>query len=289
MVDHRDDHDDRSPAAILRAALTEQVRTIVSSTSLLGRDTTSVDEIHAARLATRRLRSLLRTFGAVVDEKRCDAVRDELRWLADQLGAVRDWDVFIDGLHAEREHLDERHHPGVNGVIAHCRAARGHAADELRASLASRRSDDLQTSLITLVEDLPELTGTMSRGDLRRAIDVDIRRLSKGARRLDRNSSLADLHRLRILTKRARHATEVSRPAGASAQLVDRLRKMQDTLGKLHDAAVAQDRLRDLAASASSSEAFACGFLAARAANRAERLRGRWRQRWRQARRALPR
>src|SRR4029450_1017703 len=48
--------------------------------------------VHQARVATRRLRSDLRTFRPLLDEEWSTALRNELRWLARALGDVRDGD-----------------------------------------------------------------------------------------------------------------------------------------------------------------------------------------------------
>src|SRR5690242_12387331 len=57
--------------------------------------------IHDMRVATRRLRSTLRTYrGVLPDPRRTEGLRDELRWLGDALGAVRDGDVLGEKLAA---------------------------------------------------------------------------------------------------------------------------------------------------------------------------------------------
>src|SRR5262249_10994971 len=54
--------------------------------------------VHRARVATRRLRSDLRTYRGIVDPAWAGALRDELRWLGDLLGGVRDLDVLREGM-----------------------------------------------------------------------------------------------------------------------------------------------------------------------------------------------
>ena len=55
--------------------------------------------VHQARVATRRLRSDLRTFAPLLDETWRVQMRAELRRLTDALGAVRDADVLTAQLH----------------------------------------------------------------------------------------------------------------------------------------------------------------------------------------------
>src|SRR5215211_7876434 len=54
------------------------------------------EAVHQARVATRRLRSTLRTFSSLLDPDWTDRLRDELKWLADLLGQVRDTDVLLE-------------------------------------------------------------------------------------------------------------------------------------------------------------------------------------------------
>ena len=54
------------------------------------------EAVHQARVATRRIRSTLRTFSKLLDEEWTDRLRDDLKWLADLLGEVRDTDVLLE-------------------------------------------------------------------------------------------------------------------------------------------------------------------------------------------------
>ncbi len=57
-------------------------------------DTDDAEFVHQARVALRRLRSMLRIFRAVIGRERSRAWRGALGELAAALGAARDWDVF---------------------------------------------------------------------------------------------------------------------------------------------------------------------------------------------------
>ena len=56
------------------------------------------DAVHQARIALRRLRSALSLFRATVSGKEYQALREEIAWLASQLGDARDADVLLTGL-----------------------------------------------------------------------------------------------------------------------------------------------------------------------------------------------
>ncbi|HEX8929611.1 MAG TPA: CYTH and CHAD domain-containing protein, partial [Actinomycetota bacterium] len=52
------------------------------------------EAVHQARVATRRLRSTLRTFRSLLEPEWTTRLRDELKWLAEMLGGVRDAEVL---------------------------------------------------------------------------------------------------------------------------------------------------------------------------------------------------
>ena len=52
------------------------------------------DAVHKMRVATRRLRSALTTFKALFAADVVRPLRDELKWLAGELGAARDAEVM---------------------------------------------------------------------------------------------------------------------------------------------------------------------------------------------------
>src|SRR5437763_591293 len=90
-------------ARVVQAAISESYRKLLDNEPGLftGED---AEAIHQARIATRRLRSDLRTFEPFLDERWTTSLRAELRWLTAELGAVRDVDVMRTRLrtHAER-------------------------------------------------------------------------------------------------------------------------------------------------------------------------------------------
>ena len=58
------------------------------------------DGVHRLRTSTRRLRSELRTFSDLVDSEWGEHLEQELKWLAAELGSVRDLDILCQRLHA---------------------------------------------------------------------------------------------------------------------------------------------------------------------------------------------
>ena len=72
------------------------------------------DSVHRMRVATRRLRSALRSYGKVLDRAATDPLGAELKWLAGELGADRDHEVLTDRLTAA---LDELPRTLVDGPV----------------------------------------------------------------------------------------------------------------------------------------------------------------------------
>ncbi len=230
------------------------------------------NSIHQMRVATRRLRSALRTFGPLFDPTVTGPVAEELTWLAAELGRARDAEVLRDRL------LDavtvEQSRQQSNGAVTRTvdretRRGQREAFIGVRAALGSERYRQLVTMLDLLVSQ-PPLTaraGKPARKQLPRLVgrtaDQVHRSLAKaaalppGAERSDR------LHRTRKAAKRARYAAEavvpaLGKPAAAFAAAMERL---QDTLGQHHDSVVMQERLKELALDGSSEAAFALGRL----------------------------
>jgi CHAD domain-containing protein len=254
--------------SLLSAYLQEQ-RDAVRATEA-GARTGDADAVHDMRVATRRLRSALRTFRPVL--RRWQPVRDELKWLANALGDVRDRDVMAARLRAE---LDTQPPELVVGPVRnrlrltgdHARALTG-----LRAALDSPRYRTLLGTLDEIVAAGP----SMPRNRLRKAARKDLRRADK---RLSRARRDDELHDARKAYKRARYAVDVLRPAyGKPAQrLRKNLGELQDVLGDHQDATVTTALLRREAmrAYAAGENTFTYGLLVARQQRAAARSRAR--------------
>ena len=84
----------KSPAGeVVQAYLYQQVEDLQAWDRRVRRD--EYDSVHKMRVATRRLRSALQTFGKVIDREQTRELTDELKWLATSLGEVRDREVQL--------------------------------------------------------------------------------------------------------------------------------------------------------------------------------------------------
>lgn len=234
------------------------------------------DSVHRMRVATRRLRSALATYRRVLDRAATDPLRDELRWLAAELGADRDREVLLERL---RSHLGELPrtllHGPVRARLRTWNAARRSATRRRAvAALDSPRHLALLDAVDALLAD-PPLRAPAARtaaGVLPKAVLRDWDRL---ARRVGAALALEPgeerdraLHDARKAAKRARYAAEAATGAlGKPAQrLAKAAKSVQTVLGEHQDGVVAREALHGLAlqAAGAGESAFTWGVLYAR-------------------------
>ena len=245
--------------------------------------------VHQMRTSVRRLRSDLKFFGAVLDAGWARPLRDELKWLAGALGAVRDLDV-----------LDARLREAA-GAVAVVEAAgpafaalegrRDAARSALGEAMASDRYAALRRALIAAARS-PERTDDAGRPAGVALMDLLERSWSKlrsHAEEAPPDAPEPALHEFRKRAKKVRYAAESAADAlgdraGRHAKRVGkRSKEVQRVLGDLQDAAVAAgflDEVRaDLSGEAPASSAIAA--LIAFERDRAERAREAYIPAWR--------
>ncbi len=215
-----------------------------------------IEELHDMRVATRRLRAALSLFVEVLPETALK-VGEELRWVGETLGAVRDLDVQIEQLDAWLDALEETDRDALVGLrtLLHEQRESGRAA--MLEMLDSRRYEAFVSRFgRTLRARHFARSGPASRPA--RALAPDLiesrfRSVRKGGARIGPTSLATDYHRLRIRCKRLRYALEFLSDLypGATRPLIRRLVTVQDILGLHQDADVAIERLRHVAVSSS--------------------------------------
>jgi len=275
---------------LVRASIASSLHRLVTHDAAvrLGRDP---EAVHQARVATRRLRSDLRTFRPLVDRSITEPLRDELQWLGSKLGAVRDADVLTELLRAKLDLLDETDAAEGRSLLQLLARERREAHDELVHVMRGNRYDRLLDRLVAAARR-PPVTPKAAK---KRATSVVPKLVRRPWRRLDRtvkelSSSPTDseLHEVRKRAKQARYAAEavaaiIGRPARDFAKAMARL---QDVLGAHQDAVVARAWLRDAARKSDNHElVFLAGELAGLGANDRQARREAWPAEWRRARR----
>ena len=240
------------------------------------------EDVHQARVATRRMRSDLRTFAGLVEPEWAAGLRQELSELADELGTVRDAEVLRDRLKATARALPGVDHPAARRIAGQLTAA---VTAGRRRLLATMREPGYIELLDHLVEaaDAPRLgpgAAAPAREALPAIVAVPWQSLRRGARRADENSPDEELHALRIKAKRCRYAAEAAAPVlgRRAAEFAKAVAGLQEVLGEHHDAVVAGAWLRENAGQG--PEAFVAGELCALEAVAAQGSRKAWPDAW---------
>ena len=244
-----------------------------------------VEPLHQMRVGTRRLRSDLRTFAPLIDSAWAEPLVVDLRWVGGLLGRVRDVDVLRELVATTGNDLLENLQP----VFAELDARRAAEHAVVMDALASSRYVDFLDRLVAAVET-PMLTAEAAR-PTREALPPLVGRawskLATKAKKVGPSGSDEELHRVRILAKRARYAAEAVAPAlgvrgDEARRFASRAARLQDVLGALQDTAMARDTLESLVArlSTDGNALMAAGRLFERQERLAEQARESWPQAW---------
>lgn len=208
-----------------------------------------IEPLHQMRVSTRRLRATIALFAEVLPPV-MSHLRDELRWVGHELGAVRDLDVQIDALERLRAVGGWEDASALAPLVEVMERDRRAERERLLALLDSTRYDGL-------VEDM---SAALRAGPPADRVRVDVlgygepilkkryRRLRAAGRRLTATSPAVEYHALRIVAKRFRYSLELfgelyGKPA---ERMTAAVRTLQDLLGEHQDAEVAMQRLRAL-------------------------------------------
>ncbi|MEM5390080.1 CHAD domain-containing protein [Paraburkholderia phymatum] len=247
------------------------------------------ESVHQMRVGLRRLRSALDLFAKVVPA--FPGLDDELRWLASELGAARDWEVLAG---STLEHAGTNTNP--DEILPVKQACEQIAVNNRQRAVAAVES----VRCTRLMLQLTLWLGRRGWGDgmseeQREAIDRPAGQFAAELLRrqhrklITRGKGLADLdenrrHRARIAAKKLRYASEFFAslcPGRVVRHYVGVLAALQDDLGWRNDAAVADGLLKALPRTSpetASGAAFARGFLASRVAADHQTLRKLWKR-----------
>lgn len=242
--------------------------------------------LHQMRIGLRCLRSALDLFRGVIA---CPpALCEEIDWLGAQLGEARDWDVLSEtsvAAVAAGISIDA----GVNAVQQLVSAMAGAKREIASAAVTSVRFTRLMLKFhcwLLATADCSSAASNKANTPLRKFADQMLeqerQRLLKRGKHL-RDADPSARHRLRVAVKRSRYATEFLRslyPAKRVNRYVDVLSSLQDELGRLNDAAVA-DRLlheiQQLKPNLAAAVGFIRGYVAA-SAQEDRKLNKLWKQ-----------
>jgi CHAD domain-containing protein len=241
------------------------------------------ERIHRIRVATRRARSALRTARPLLDREWAEGLREELKWLGNELAPARDLDVLLARLATDAAELGK---PAAT-IVRQLESERRRAQKQLVAALQSPRYLALLEEL-ERAADAPRVRTADARLD--KLARKEFERLRRAVRALGKSPSDEALHEVRKRGKRARYSAELAGVKQAR-RFAEASKSFQDVVGDHQDAVVAEERLTALVPRAKSPEAiFAAGRLLERQQHRrlaAKRsLPKAWRKLERQGRKA---
>jgi CHAD domain-containing protein len=235
--------------------------------------------VHQARVASRRLRESVPVLSAGLKGSKANKARRKIRRLTGALGMVRELDVAL-------KVVDEL---AAGGDIPRA------AIDELRAHVLTERQQRREAMLERLdavdadklSRRLTSVSNALSSAETDQWRHVLGKRLLKRAKRLAGSVDEAGnlyaperLHQVRIATKKLRYGLELAAGGGvkSAAPLVRRLKRVQETLGRLQDLQVLLHHVAVIQAGSNGHRVPRSAFetLAHRIEDESRRLHGRY-------------
>lgn len=217
------------------------------------------EAVHQSRVATRRIRAVLRVFRRLLDGSRTDVLRNDLRWYAGRLGLARDAQVI-------REHLleavaelppEQMDGPVAARLHADLGSLEKDATPRVRRSMATQRHARLIAGLAELAGNPPfrERADRPARKALQPLVDRAATRVEKARAAVDHDSDASarehHWHEVRKKVKAARFANEAVASALPDAdEQADAWKAVSQVLGEVQDSVVARHTLRSLTTSA---------------------------------------
>lgn len=243
------------------------------------------EDLHQMRVATRRLRAVLRSAHRLLNPEWADPLVSGLTWLGQLFGFARDLDVQVAYFQQEAAQLGARDRKPLERFVVRLQEEQRKAQRILVGEMKSARYVSFLSRLRQAVHEPVMAESDCALEDIAAR---QFKKLSKEVRRLPKSPSNADLHRVRIKTKRARYAAELAElSVGTSAaKFAKTARKFQDVLGRHQDAVLAERYVREFVARLPGERtAFIGGLLVARAHQQREEVRDLFRSAWRRLKR----
>jgi CHAD domain-containing protein len=272
---------------VVAASIAGAARTLIEQDPgvRLGDD---IEHVHKARVATRRLRSDLRTFRPLLDPAWDRRVRNDLRSVASALGEVRDADVLMEELRGQIESLEGSEAAAARALLAHLGSERERANGRLLVVLDGEPYALLLDRLVAAAANPPMADlvagGLPASRTLPGLVAKPWKRLRRWVVGLGDDPADDALHEVRKRAKQLRYASEAAAPVRGrpAVKLAGAAENLQEVLGDFHDAVVAASWLREHGGNAGGSTALAAGRLVEREERRRATQRSAWPKAWKQ-------
>ena len=206
------------------------------------RKSSDIENIHDARVASRRLRTAFWVFKGILPKKGLKGSKKSIRRVAKALGACRDLDVQIDFL---------------NRIARRLKRSPNKAGMETLSSLLQQKRQSLQARVVSALDEF-EKTGALQKISARldkvpkrskrcgadtlrkigeKKITTRLQDLFKFEPYVGLPDNVAELHQMRIAAKHLRYALECLKPlyGPETSTFINSARKIQRALGRLHD------------------------------------------------------
>jgi CHAD domain-containing protein len=209
------------------------------------------DSVHQMRVATRRLRSVLRSYRTLFATEAAAATEAELKWLADLLGVARDAEVREERFTDLLTGYDQVPAEVTDALVGASRAAYADAHAQVLSAMDGKRYRRLRKVLKTWRTD-PPLAPELSRDNATEVFGKVLRRDRKRLRKLvfaEPTATPADrvelLHDIRKGAKRLRYCCEAAATVLGpdAADLGARAKRLQSVLGDHRDAVESREAI----------------------------------------------
>ena len=206
--------------------------------------------IHQMRIGLRRLRAAISLFSDIVTDAKTPGIRAELKWLTNELGPAREFEVFLTRVVAPigKQHMRLAGMRSLSNDLADRRSA---AIARASAAASSPRFHALTRNIVAWLqtggwrEPHDRLVRERGEAPIETMACDQLNRRWKKIRKRGRLLAKLDpdaRHRLRIQAKKLRYATEFykavfpgKKNGKRRAAFLSSLKDMQDCLGELND------------------------------------------------------
>lgn len=215
-------------------------------------DWSDASGVHDMRVASRRLRSVVRDFSPYFRRSRkLRHSMDDLKAIADALGAVRDQDVEIMALEKLATEAPPELAAGIEQFAEERRLRRNRSRSELEEALTENALSELREEFdAALANGLKVSRNRKGRGDEQKSAEevtfrqvgrycllVRLQELQDLSASLYRPLKTKPLHKMRLAAKHLRYALELFAPCWTEplVPFAKEIAKLQTSLGQLHD------------------------------------------------------
>jgi len=201
--------------------------------------------VHSMRVASRRLRSALRSFMPHLDQPTLAPVTKQIKAIADSLGDVRDQDVAIQALEDLSSETPKRFSNAMEKLIQSRKEARETSRQNLKKEIGKTRLQELRAEFHRAVMSVGQHQATTTSPNnhltyieaARAIIDDRLSDLEEVSKSLFYPDDVQPLHDMRIAAKRLRYAIELFAECWESdiGSFAKHAAVLQTDLGQLHD------------------------------------------------------